>query len=183
LIIRIFLILISLSIFGCSKENNSDNSNNTNKNFVWKENLTVADIPDDSVKGYLNGKEVKFEYINFEKWRGSGDNVLNFSTKRPMQDCGFIENDNAFSVMIKNGDFQQGENSKILFSTNNDNFISYFHYYVEGKDILKVEEPWSGIVIIESIDEKKIKGRLAIVYNDEAKSWIAGKFEAIKCNN
>jgi len=54
---------------------------------------------------------------------------------------------------------------------------------VEGKDILKVEEPWSGIVIIESIDEKKIKGRLAIVYNDEAKSWIAGKFEAIKCNN
>jgi len=183
LIIRIFLILISVTIFSCSENNNSENLTSNNKSFVWKENLTVGDIPDDSVKGFLNGKEIKFEYVNFEKWRGSGDNVLNFSTKRPLQDCGFIENDDAFSVMIKNGDFNPGENSKISFSNNQDNFISYFHYYVEGKDILKVESPWSGIVIIDSLEDKKVKGKIAIVYNDDAKSWIAGKFEAIRCNN
>ncbi|HCN36555.1 MAG TPA: hypothetical protein DIS94_02430, partial [Bacteroidetes bacterium] len=73
--------------------------------------------------------------------------------------------------------------SKISFSNNQDNFISYFHYYVEGKDILKVESPWSGIVIIDSLEDKKVKGKIAIVYNDDAKSWIAGKFEAIRCNN
>ncbi|HCN36889.1 MAG TPA: hypothetical protein DIS94_04155, partial [Bacteroidetes bacterium] len=116
MIIRIFLILISVTIFSCSENNNSENLTSNNKSFVWKENLTVGDIPDDSVKGFLNGKEIKFEYVNFEKWRGSGDNVLNFSTKRPLQDCGFIENDDAFSVMIKNGDFNPGENSKISFS-------------------------------------------------------------------
>jgi hypothetical protein len=175
------LTLVVLFI-SCNKKDSPEIPKNTGE-FAWKQNLTVNDIPDSPIKGFLNGKEITFEYINFENWRGSGDNVINFSNKRPKQDCGFVENDDAFTLIKKAGEFTVGNFVKESFDSRVDGVSSDYHYYQEGKDIIKVDEQWNCALIITDINEKTVKGKIAICYNDKNKSWIAGTFEAVRCLN
>ena len=71
------------------------------KDFSWHDELKADEIPDSPVTGYLNGNEVSFQYINFEKWRGSNDNVIIFSLVKPAQNCGFIEGFEGFVLTNK----------------------------------------------------------------------------------
>jgi hypothetical protein len=43
--------------------------------------------------------------------------------------------------------------------------------------------PWNCALVITGMDENSVKGKIAICYKDENGSWIAGTFEAIRCNN
>lgn len=155
---------------------------NNGKDFSWKEKISVADIPDAPMKGFLKGKELKINYINFEKWRGSGDNVINFGDKKPAQNCGYVENDNAVSLMKKSGDIPKGEFVKTSFDANMDSFIADYHF-TEKDNMKKISVPWNCALFIEEITDDVVKGKIAICFKDETKSWIAGKFEAVRCSN
>ena len=178
---RILFFLLALAFFSCG-DKNDDIDRKGDGSFQWKETLTLDDIPDSPVKGMLNGTEVNFEYINFEQWRGSGDNVINFSDKKPNQNCGYVENDNAFHLMRKSGDIGVGELLKESFSSNLDGFVGDYHFFKEG-DIETVDVQWNCALIITDINEKTVTGKIAMCFNDEKKSWIAGTFEAIRCSN
>src|SRR5207247_5283853 len=65
----------------------SSQNSNVKTEFGWKDGVSVSDIPDFPIKGSINGKEVTFLYINFEKWRGPNDNVINFSLKIGRASC------------------------------------------------------------------------------------------------
>lgn len=155
---------------------------NSSKDFQWKENLSIADIPDAPLRGFLKGKELKIDYVNFEKWRGSGDNVLNFGDKKPTQTCGYVENDNAVQLMRKSGEIPKGEFVKTSFDANMDGFIADYHT-TEKDNMKKTSGPWNCALFIEEINDDVVKGRIAICFKDDSKSWIAGKFEAVRCLN
>jgi hypothetical protein len=180
----LFLILILFLLNGCNKGSIDKNANqNTDKNtFVWKEKIAVSDIPEYNVKGYINGKEVQIVYINFEKWRGNGDNVINFGTKLPEQNCGAVSNDSAFQIMRPSRDFVLGEFVKESFTKDVDGYVADFHVY-EGQESRKISVPWNCALVIDEIGERTVKGRIAMCFKDEKSSWLAGKFEAIRCNN
>ena len=108
----IFLIMVSTS---CNDKNDKAIENQESKEFSWKHELKITDIPDTPVKGFLNGKEVKLDYINFEEWRGSGDNILNFGDVIPKNNCGFVESDNSFHLIHKGGELKSGELLKSKF--------------------------------------------------------------------
>lgn len=154
-----------------------------NNEFNWKENLTVSDIPDFEIKGYLNGKEVRFPYIVFEVWRGSKDNVLNFSLEKSEQKCGYIENYQGFQLISKNSPMNKGEFVKSKFGDDAKNYISFFKYINSDGTSFKSDVEWNCALNIESITDKMVNGRIAICFNDEKNCWIAGKFEALVCNN
>ena len=176
----LFLILLLSS---CGKKDDAVKVQNSAKGeFRWMEEVAVNKIPEMPVKGMINGKPVTIEYINFEEWRGSGDNVINFSDKKPKQNCGFIENDMAFHLTKASGSFGEGEFIKEGFNKNIDGYSAEFHYYVDN-NIKKVSVPWNCAFVITEIDDKMVKGRIAICFKDESKSWIAGTFEAVRCNN
>jgi len=178
------LVLIFFIMSGCDKKGSDKNiEQNTDKGtFVWKEIIAVSDIPEFNVKGYINGKEVQIVYINFEKWRGNGDNVINFGTKLPEQNCGAVSNDSAFHIMRPSRDFTQGEFVKESFTKDVDGYVADFHVF-EGQESRKISVPWNCALILEEIGERTVKGRIAMCFKDEKSSWIAGKFEAIRCNN
>lgn len=155
---------------------------NSGKDFQWKEKLSIADIPDAPIKGFLKGKELKIDYVNFEKWRGSGDNVLNFGDKKPTQTCGYVENDNAVQLMRKSGEIPKGEFVKTSFDANMDGFIADYHT-TEKDNMKKTSGPWNCALFIEEMTDDIVKGRIAICFKDDSKSWIAGKFEAVRCSN
>lgn len=170
-------------ISGCGKKSDDTGKTNSeaNKNsgeFSWKDGLTSADIPDFPVKGKLNGKDVQFAYINFEKWRGPNDNVINFSMVKPQQNCGFIDNFEGFTLINKGNEIKTGQYLKSKFA---DDPATYSGSFTTGGT--KSTDPWNCALEIESFDNKTVKGKIAFFFNDGAKSWVAGKFEAVICNN
>jgi hypothetical protein len=176
-------IFLTFVFFSCGKKDDANKVQNSAKGeFRWMEEVSVDKIPDTPLKGMMNGKPITIDYVNFEKWRGSGDNVINFSDKKPKQNCGFIENDMAFHITRASGDFGEGEFVKENFNKNIDGYSAEFHYYVEN-NIKKISAPWNCALVITDISDKTVKGKIAICFKDEAKSWIAGTFEATKCNN
>jgi hypothetical protein len=181
---KTLLLFLSLIIISCGKTDQpEDKKENSGKGFQWSENISAADIPETPIKGMINGAEVQIEYVNFEQWRGSGDNVLNFSSNKPRQNCGFVENDSAYHFTHKGGEIKQGELVKAAFDTNLDGYVADFHYYKGADDMVKKDVPWNCALVITELGEQVVKGKIAICFKDEKKSWIAGTFEAVRCNN
>jgi hypothetical protein len=180
----LFLFIFVFTGINCGKK--SDETNNQTSSgktgFTWKDNLALSDIPDSPVKGILNGKEITFYYINFEKWRGSHDNVLSFSVNKPEQPCGFIENFKGFQLINK-GNAIQGEYIKAKFDNESASYSAYFKYNATDGSPVKSNAPWNCALKIDNINDKIVSGRIAISFNDDKKSWVAGKFEASICNN
>lgn len=135
------------------------------------------------VKGSINGKEIKIEYINFEKWRGSGDNVINLGDVKPKNNCGYVESGSSFHVIHKSGEIKTGELLKATFDQNLDGYIAYYDTVKAGVTEFKSAIPWNCALVITEINENKVKGKIAVCFKDDSKSWVAGTFEAIKCNN
>ena len=179
----IVMVLLMFIIFNsCGKKDEHVTGNSSSKDFTWKSELKITDIPESPVKGFIDGKEIKPVYINFEQWRGSGDNVLNFGDVIPKNNCGFIESDNSFHLIHKAGEIKSGELLKASFEQNLDGYVAYYNKAGEDQS-KKTSYPWDCALVITSMDEKNISGKIAICFKDDKKSWIAGTFEAIRCNN
>ena len=184
---KIFLFVFTLSLsfayLACGKKTDENKHSSQNSNvkteFEWKDGVSVSDIPDFPVKGNLNGKEVTFLYINFEKWRGPGDNVINFSLVKPQQKCGFIEGFTGFTIINKGGSFNQGDWVKPKFDDDPKTYSAFF----KNEDSDKSSVQSNCALNIESITDKTVKGKIALFFNDVQKSRVAGKFEAVICNN
>lgn len=170
-------------ISSCGKEEKKEALINSGKDFTWKPELKITEIPDMPVKGFINGKEVKMDYINFEQWRGSGDNVLNFGDVKPKNNCGFVENDNSFHLIHKSGEIKTGELLKATFEQNLDGYLAYFDTTKTIESDVKSTTGWNCALIITEMNDKTVKGKIAICFKDEKKSWIAGTFEAVRCYN
>jgi len=181
----VLFILLILFLNGCGKK--QDNSGTTpadKNNFTWNDVINADRIPDFPVKGMMNGKEFKVEYVNFEYWRGSDDNVINFASKPPRQNCGsFADDDSGFRLTKKAGQFKEGTFLKDSFNTPIEGTVADFHFS-SGKDNTKNMTPeWNCALVITDINSKTVKGKIAICFKDDSKSWVAGTFEAVRCNN
>lgn len=182
-----FLLILFLLFFltGCGKKSDDTNqtSSNNKNSFSWKDELKISDIPDFPIKGIINGEEVTFTYINFEKWRGSDDNNIIFSTVKPEQPCGFIENFKGFQLLNKGNAFNTGEFTKSKFDEDPKTYSAFFKFTAGDGSPVKSSSSWNCALKIDNITDKLVSGRIALCFNDEKKSWIAGKFDAALCNN
>ena len=185
ILIRSIVVLMFVSLFfvSCNEKQTDTKQDGPTGEFLWSESIKISDIPNQELKGLLNGRPIDFEYINFEQWRGSGDNVFNFGNIIPRQNCGYVENDEAFQIIRKGAEFQEGELIKESFAKSLDGFIADYHYFDGIDQITNVRVDWNLALVIEEMTENRVKGRIAMCFNDEAKSWIAGNFEAIRCYN
>lgn len=180
----LLIVVFVVSFAGCNKETKTDKQTikqtiTGKTEFGWKDGISVSDIPDFPVKGNLNGNDVQFQYIIFEKWRGANDNVIVFSISKPAQPCGFMEEFQGFQLINKGNAINQGEWVKSKFDDDPKTYQSFFR--IAGSD--KSGANWNCALVIESIGAKSVKGKIALFFNDDKKSWIAGKFEASICNN
>ncbi|MFA5012083.1 MAG: hypothetical protein WC644_09055 [Ignavibacteria bacterium] len=182
--IKVTIFLLSLILLSsCNKKEESTNQQNSSSGeFVWKESISVKDIPDAPLKGKIEGKDFNPVYIVFEKWRGSNDNVLAFSDKAPKNKCGFIENYNGYQLTKIGSEFKVGEFVKDSFVKSLEGYSADFHV-TENDDMRKINASWNASLLITEMNDDVVKGRIAMCFKDEKKSWIAGRFEAIVCNN
>jgi hypothetical protein len=180
----LYIITWCLLITGCGKDEiKKEVVSETRESFNWKENISVLDIPDFDLKGNLNGKEVRFPYIVSEIWRGSSDNVLNFSIVNAEQKCGYIENYQGFQLINKGSTLVKGEYVKSKFGDDPGKYQAFFRYIDSDGTSFKSDAVWNCALNIDSISDKIVGGKVAICFNDARKSWIAGKFDAVVCKN
>ena len=182
--IKVTIFLVSLILLSsCNKKEESTNQQNSpSGEFTWRETISVKDIPNTPIKGKIDGKDFIPSYIVFEKWRGSNDNVFVFSSKSPQNKCGFIENDNGFHLTKLGAEFKEGEFVKDSFIKNLEGYSSDYHI-TENEDMKKITVGWNAALLITEINDDVIKGKIAMCFKDDKKSWIAGSFEAPVCNN
>lgn len=135
------------------------------------------------IKGYINGKEISLNYINFEQWRGSRDNILNFGDTKPKNNCGYVESDNSIHLIRKADEIKPGEFLKSSFEQNLDGYIAYYDTLSVKDSDKKTSLQWNCALVITEMNEKTVKGKIALCFRDDKKSWIAGTFEAVRCNN
>jgi hypothetical protein len=180
LILPVFALLVSCGKQETGKEQNARNDNQSG--FSWKEMITVKEIPSFPIKGMIDGNEIKFEYINFEIWRGSNDHVLNFSDRSPKNKCGFIEGNNAFHLTGIGKEFEEGEFIKESFAKALNDYNAEFTILVNGETVKK-SPAWNCALVLTDIGDEVVKGRIAMCFKDDKKSWVAGSFEATVCNN
>lgn len=172
-------IIIFFLFSSCAKnEDGSSSGEDEPKEFAWHDDLMPGDIPDFPVKGFIDGKEIQISYVNFERWRGSNDNVINFSAVKPSQPCGFIEEFSGFVLLNKGNAIGTEGFKKPKFSDNSNTYRAFY----KTQDQKSAAE-WNCDLVISNIDEKTVTGRILIFFKDEKKSWLAGKFEASICNN
>jgi hypothetical protein len=187
--LSVLYLLLSLSLVffvtpGCNKKPGVQIQHSSGNNGpVWKEELSTGDLPDFPVKGELNGKNVNFEYIVFEKWRGSNDNDIIFSLVKPAQQCGYIENYEGFQLLNKGNQIEHDEWVKRKFTDDPKTYQCSYVYKTPDGSSVKSSVNWNCVINIESISNKTVSGKIAICFDDSAKSWIAGKFEASVCSN
>lgn len=178
-----YILLTFLISVSCGKKEEQINEKNLSKDFSWKSELKITDIPDMPVKGYINGKEISLNYINFEQWRGSRDNILNFGDTRPKNNCGYVESDNSIHLIRKADEIKPGEFLKSSFEQNLDGYISYYDTLSVKDSDKKTSLQWNCALVITEMNEKTVKGKIALCFKDDKKSWVAGSFEAVRCNN
>ena len=181
--LKILAILLTIAFISCNKKEEQISETNSGKDFSWKPELKITDIPDSPIRGFINGKELKLDYINFEQWRGSGDNVLNFGNVKPKNNCGYVESDNSFHIVRKGGEIKNGELLKSSFEQNLDDYTSYYNSSSDSMKTTNASVPWNCALVITGMDDKTVKGKIIMCFKDEMKSWLAGTFEAIRCYN
>ncbi len=178
------MILSIMLVSSCGeKEGKPGAEEKNNAEFSWKSELKITEIPDTPLKGLLNGKPFSFTYVNFEQWRGSGDNVINFSENAPKNNCGYVEGGRSIHFLHKAGAIDTGEVLKASFDKNLDGYISYYDTTGGSSETGVGSVPWNCALVITSMNEKTVKGKIVICFKDEKKSYIAGSFEAIRCYN
>ncbi len=180
----IILLTLILVFWGCGKKTEIvlKDEKSTSTSFSWKDDVQISDLPEAGIKGVLNGREVVFESVTFEKWHGSNEFVLNFSIKKPEQPCGFVEKYEGFQLTGKDeSKFKEFVKSKF---TDNDNGFSAFFKFIKPEGVsVKSDAAWNSVIKLETVTDKAVKGYIILCFLDPGKSWIAGKFEAKVCNN
>jgi len=180
----LLILIIAAFIASCGKKEISEKSGDVPVRgpFVWTDKIDASKIPDFPVKGMISGNEVKIEYVNFEYWRGSNDNVINFFDMKPQQDCGAVTGGKGFVFTKYGGDLKEDAYIKEDFKKSMDKYETEYHYY-EGDNIKSFKSTFNFALVIEDINDDFVEGRIAVCFNDESKSWVAGRFRAIVCNN
>jgi len=157
--------------------------------FAWSDAPTADQIPDAPITGMINGKEFTANTVRIEKG-DEGKATLEISDAKLDDPTGVITEDTGVDLDFSLTEGQAGEMvMKIADEKDFDKQHAYYHYPQGGdKGPMSVNASWGCALQIDTWDmtadpqnEKivgKIKGKVAIVFEDDSKSWVAGAFEA-----
>jgi len=157
--------------------------------FAWTDKPAIDQVPDAPLKGMINGKAFTANTIRIEQG-DEGKATLEISDATLEDPTGIITDDTGLDLDFTLPEGQAGELLRAIADEKDfDKEHAYYHYPQGGdKGPMSVNAFWGCALQIESWDmtadpgnEKilgKVKGKVAVVFEDDAKSWVAGSFEA-----
>jgi hypothetical protein len=159
--------------------------------FEWTETPKLADIPAGPLVGMVNGKPFEAKAARIEK-KDDGF-VLQIYDKAPDKPSGMVMDatgiELTFTTQLSEG--KPGEIVLGIADKKDFDSIRCFYYYPQGGDKgpMSMNQPWGCAVKIDEWKMEKdpaddsvlghVKGKVAIVFKDDAKSWVAGDLDGV----
>jgi hypothetical protein len=160
--------------------------------FMWSETPTLDQIPASPITGMINGKPFIVKMVRVD--HKLDDLWLDMADAAPAWEAAIPNSKVEVELSIK---IPQGTASSIVKALKDPEDATtghpWYHYKVSGsKNEASKNPPWAGAL---EIDEWKmappsyafvtghLKGKVAICFNDGAKSWVAGTFDCIEISN
>jgi len=155
--------------------------------FVWSDKPALADIPAGEITGMLNGKPFTAKSVWVEKKDKETTLMLSDAvTKQPGE---VIVGDTGVDLSFTLPEGKPGELVLAIADKKDfDQQHAYYHYPQGGdKGPMSVNADWGVALQITDWTLKpdaanpdvlgKIKGKVAICFDDDTKSWVAGSFD------
>ncbi len=159
--------------------------------FKWTEEPALADIPSGPLLGMVNGKPFEAKTVRLEKKDDSY--VLQIYDKAPDKPSGRVSDKTAIELTVTT-QLTEGKPGEIILAIPDEkdfDSIRSYYYYPQGDDKgpMSMNQPWGcALKVDEWTIEKdpaddsvlgRVKGQVALVFDDEAKSWVAGDFDGV----
>ncbi len=164
--------------------------------FEWTEAPAVADIPLGPIEGMMNGEPFEAKSVTVQK-DDDGTFELTISNKAPEGDDPTepVTEDNAWELTFTATEGESGEWTWAVSDEKDFEKEHVYYWYAQGDDKgpMSVNHPWGAALQIDewTVEEPdpdadtfstilgSVKGKVALVMEDDAKSWCAGEFDAV----
>lgn len=161
--------------------------------FDWTASPTFEDIPAGPISGMLNGRPFIAQTVRMER-DDENTYLLTISNKRPEDPddpLGVISGDDGWELTFT---APEGEPVRLLWAVADPKrgiqteHVYYWYAQGQGQGPMSVNYPWGAALEITEwkVHEPEegtrmlgsVRGRVLLVMDDEAKSWVGGEFEA-----
>lgn len=156
--------------------------------FAWTETPKLDQIPDAAVTGMINGKPFAAQTVRLKQ--RDGQVVLEIIDQKPDKPTGMVTGDTGASLYLKLPEGKPAEFVAGIKDPKTDP-ADAIYYYPQGGDKgpMTMNSDWGAALKIDEwtmakdpADEDvlgKVKGKVAIVFADDPKSFVSGKFEGV----
>lgn len=157
--------------------------------FTWTETPGPQHVPEQTVTGRIQGREFRCRYVSVrpDEEDGLPTYLLRFSDKPRGKQCAFSFDDNSVCVEWSTP-HGVGEWSKSLDQARREGSYAWYTLRQADGTPLTRNPEWACYLRIE--EERgpteaggvsSLQGRIALVFGDDTKSWLAGTFVADGC--
>ncbi len=156
---------------------------------AWTDAPSLTSIPDGVITGTINGKPFEAKTVRVKQ--GEDGPTLEISNVAVDEPTGIIMEDTGVSLRFP---IAEGTTDELVKAFSDDVDFdmthSYYHYPLGGdKGPMSINTTWGCALQItdwtleaDADDEDiigNVKGKLAISFDDDEKSWIAGSFDCV----
>jgi hypothetical protein len=157
--------------------------------FAWTEAPKVADLPDAPVKGMINGKAFEAQTVRVKK--SDKGAVLVISDMKADTPTGMLSGDTGVELTFPLAAGKPGEYVIDIKGKKDFDKEHAYYWYPQGGDKgpMSVNPDWAAALSITewtlAKDPKdtavlgKVKGKFAITFGDDSKSWVAGAIDGV----
>jgi hypothetical protein len=159
--------------------------------FSWTESPSLDAIPDGEIHGMVNGEPFEAKTIRVQQLDDQVGAQLELSNKEADSPTGILTEDTGVELRFP---IEEGTAGELVVSFEDDkdfDTTDAFYWYPQGDDKgpMSMNPEWGCALHIEDWtleqDEENedvigaVTGKVAITFDDEHKSWVAGTFDCI----
>lgn len=157
--------------------------------FAWTDAPSLPSIPDGVITGVVNGEPFEAKTVRVKQGENGGElEISNVAVDEPTD---VIVEDTGISLRFPIAEGTTDELVKTFDDNVDFDMTHSFYWYPQGGDKgpMPVNPTWacalqvSDWVLAKDADDEDIlgnvKGKLAITFDDDEKSWVAGSFDCV----
>ena len=159
--------------------------------FAWTDAPSLTSIPEGTITGRINGKPFEAKTVRVKK--GEDGPVLEISNVAVEEPTGIIIEDTGVNLRFPIAEGTTAELVKAFSDDVDFDLTHSYYYYPQGSDKgpMSVNTTWGWGCALQITDWTleadsdnedilgNVKGRVAITFDDDEKSWIAGSFDCV----
>lgn len=156
--------------------------------FAWTETPTLDQVPDAPISGMINGKPFTAQTVRLEK--RDDQVVLRIMDQKPDTSTGMVTGETSASLYLV---LEEGKPAEFVAGIKDEKKdpADAIYVYPQGGDKgpMTMNSDWGAALKLDEwtlgkdpADEDllgTVKGKVAIVFADDPKSWVAGTFEGV----